>query len=111
MQSTAPATSQTMYNTNSRAIQPVSQVKDPSATLASANVEDSSGETVGQVKSVSTTADGKASAVNVSLTGSNGAGKVVSIDASNLRYDSDSKRLKSSLTQSQIDSLPVTQSP
>jgi hypothetical protein len=28
-----------------------------------------------------------------------------------LHYDSDSKRLKSSLTQSQIDSLPVTQSP
>jgi len=113
MQSTAPTTSQSMSNmsTSSRVNQPISQVKDPATTLVSANVQDSSGQTIGQVKSVSTTPDGKANAVNVSLTSANGTAKVVSIGANNLIYDTDSKTLKSSLTQSQINSLPVTQSP
>lgn len=111
MQNTAPTTSPKMYNTSSRESQMIGQVKDPATTLASAIVEDSSGDTVGQVKSVNTTADGKASAVNVSLSAANGPGRVVSIGANSLMYDSDSKRLKASLTQSQIESLPPTQSP
>lgn len=113
MQSAPPTSSQTMSNVSngSRVTQPISQVKDPATTLASANVEDSNGDTVGQVKSVSTTPDGKASAVNVSLTSPNGTARIVSIGANSLMYDSDSKRLKSSLTQSQINSLPATQSP
>ena len=111
MQSTAPTTSQTMYNSSSRVSQPINQVKDPATTLGSARVEDSSGQIIGQVRSVSTTPDGKASAVNVSLTTSNGTAKVVSIGANSLLYDTDSKIVKAWLTQSQINSLPVTQSP
>lgn len=111
MQSMSPTTSQTMYNTSSRATQPISRLKDPASTLSSARVEDSTGQVVGQVNSVSTAADGKASAVNVSLTTSTGAAKVVAIGVNSLLYDSDSKTLKSTLTQSQINSLPATQSP
>jgi hypothetical protein len=99
------------YNTGSRVIEPISEVKDPATTLASANVQDSSGQTVGQVRSISTTPDGKAGTVNVSLTTSNGIAKLVAIGVSSLRYDSDSKTLKASLTQSEINSLPAMQSP
>ena len=111
MSNTAPTTPSTTYNMSSREAQPISDVKDPTTTLASARVQDSSGQTIGHVQKVSTTADGKASIVYVSLATSGGAGKVVSFDANGLRYDSDSKTLKASLTQSEINALPVTQSP
>ena len=104
---TQPTTSNTM-GSQAAGIQPLSQVSDPSTTLASATVQDSSGQSVGQVQSVKTTTAGKASSVAVTLTSSN---KTVSIRASRLRYDPSSKTLKASLTSSQISSLPATQSP
>ena len=92
-------------------MQPLTQVSNPKTTLASATVQDSAGQSVGQVQSVKTTSSGKASSVKVSLTTSKGAGKTVSIKASDLSYDPSSNMLKSTLTSTQIDSMPATQSP
>lgn len=98
-----------MSNMNSHeAEQPADQVNDPSSALATDTVQDSGGQTIGTVRSVSMGPNGKASRINVSLTRS---GRTVSIRAHQLRFDPASNTLKSSLTHSQITSMPATQSP
>jgi hypothetical protein len=92
---------------------PLSRVSDPSTTLASATVSDSSGQSVGQVQSVKTSG-GKATSVAVSLSAAGataGAPKVVSIKADDLTYDPSSNSLKASLTTQEINQLPSIQSP
>jgi hypothetical protein len=96
---------------NPASTQPASDVASPKTTLASATVQDSSGQSVGQVQSVKTTASGKTSSVAVSLTSASGAAKVVSIRASKLRFDPSGNTLKASLTSSEINALPATESP
>ena len=91
----------------STSTQPASQVSSPETTLASATVQDSNGQSIGQVKSVKTSSGGKASSVAVSLSS---AGKVVSIKASKLRYDPSGNVLKASLSSTEINALPATQS-
>ncbi|HKD22909.1 MAG TPA: hypothetical protein VKB71_12920 [Rhizomicrobium sp.] len=96
------------------ATKPLSRVSDPSTTLASATVSDSSGQSVGQVQSVKTSASGKATSVAVSLSAAGataGAPKVVSIKADDLTYDPSSNSLKASLTTQEINQLPSIQSP
>ena len=89
--------------------QPADQVNDPSSTLATDSVQDSSGQSVGTVRSVNMGPQGRASRINVSLTRS---GRTVSIRAHELRFDPASNTLKSTLTLSQISALPpATQSP
>jgi hypothetical protein len=104
-----PMSSPMIGASQSTAMQPANQVNSPEAKFASAPVQDLSGQTIGQVKSVTTTSGGKASSVAVSLSSGSGSGKVVSIKASKLRYEGNA--LKTSLTSSQIDALPATQSP
>ena len=88
--------------------QSADQVSNPS-TLASDSVQDSNGQTIGTVRSISAGPDGRASRINVSLTRS---GRTVSIRARELRFDPASNTLKSTLTQSQIIAMPPpTQSP
>lgn len=89
--------------------QPADQVNDPSSKLATDSVQDSSGQSVGTVRSISMGPNGRASRINVSLTRS---GRTVSIRARELRFDPASNTLKSTLTLSQISAMPpATQSP
>ncbi|HLY05946.1 MAG TPA: hypothetical protein VKR31_09385 [Rhizomicrobium sp.] len=89
--------------------QPADQVGNPSSTLATDSVQDASGQQVGTVRSVRMGANGRASRINISLTRS---GRTVSIRARELRFDPASNTLKSTLTLSQISSLPPpTESP
>lgn len=90
---------------------PLSRVKDPSTTLASATVNDSSGQSVGQVQSVKTSASGKAQSVAVSLSSSTTPGKIVTLQADQLTYDPTNNQLKASLTMDQINQLPAIQTP
>jgi hypothetical protein len=106
---TSPTTGTTM-STPSATTQPATQVTSPETTLASATVQDSSGQSVGQVRSVKTSG-GKASSIAVSLSGAGGAGKVVSIKASKLRYDPSGNTLQASLSSTEINALPATQNP
>ena len=91
-----------------QAEEPADQVSNPTSTLGTDSVQDSSGQTIGTVRSVTTGPDGRASRINVSLTRSGGT---VWIRARQLRFDPASNTLKSSLTLSQIRSMPSTESP
>jgi hypothetical protein len=104
-----PTTTGTM-GSQTTATQPVTEVSDPASKLASASVRDSTGQSVGQVQSVQT-ANGRARSVKVSLTTTAGGSKVVSIRASKLRYDPNGNSLVTTLTSSQINSLPAAQNP
>jgi hypothetical protein len=111
MQTPQPTTSTPMTPTQSSVTQPLSQISDPATKLASASVKDSNGQSVGQVRSVKTMPSGRASSIDVSLMGSSGAGKVVSIDANNLSYDPGRNAVQATLTSAQINLLPATQNP
>jgi hypothetical protein len=107
-QTQAPMSSPTMQQGTST--QAATDVSSPKTTLASATVQDSSGQSVGQVQSVKTTSGGKTSSVAVSLSSGTSSGKIVSIRASKLRYDPSGNVLKASLSSSEISALPATQS-
>lgn len=122
-----PTTDQTMQGPNSGSMQgpaqetapgqnmqsgqPLNTVSNPSSALASAMVQDATGQPVGQVKTVHTSSAGTARSVAVSLTSGDNSGKVVTIKADKLMFDPSSNVLKSSLTLQEIDQLPTTQSP
>jgi len=101
-------TGKTNNMSSDQAGQPVDQVTNPTSTLATDNVQDSTGQTIGTVRSVTTGPDGRASRINVSLTRS---GRSVWIRARELRFDPASNTVKSSLTLSQIRSMPATPAP
>ena len=92
------------------AAEPLSTLSNPSSSLATATVQDSTGKSIGQVKSVQTSAAGTAKSVTVSLTTGDNTGKVVNIKADNLMFDANSNTVKSSLTLQEIDQLPTSQS-
>ena len=90
--------------------QSADEVTNPTSTLAGDNVQDSTGQTIGTVRSVTTGSNGRASRVSISLT--RGAGGTVWIRANRLHFDPASNTLRSSLTLQQISSMPSsTQSP
>ena len=95
----------------STAGQPVDSLPNASSALASATVQDSTGQPIGQVKSVKTSSAGTADAVTVSLTSGDNSGKMVSIKADKLMFDPGSNVVKSTLTIQEIDQLPTQQSP
>ncbi|MGD0191798.1 MAG: hypothetical protein ABSD74_13750 [Rhizomicrobium sp.] len=84
---------------------PLTQVKNAKATLATASLQDSSGQPIGQVTTVHTTKRGTPTTIDVTLTG--GQSKTVAIKASSLRYDETSNTLKTDLTSSELQSLPT----
>lgn len=92
---------------------PLSRVRNPSTTLASATVSDANGNSVGQVQSVQTSESGRAKSVAVSLSSATpgSPGKVVSLEANQLTYDPINNNLKTSLTMDQINQLPAIQTP
>ncbi len=100
----------TMQN-QSAAGQPVDSMPNASTALASATVQDATGQPVGQVKSVKTSSGGTADSVAVSLTSGDNSGKVVNIKADKLTFDPSSNVVKSTLTIQEIDQLPTQQSP
>lgn len=116
-QTTTPSSSsssaaQTM---SASAGEPLSKVKDAKTKLASASVQDSTGQAVGQVTTIHTTKKGTPTTIDVSLQGSGGQAKTIAIKASELRYDESSNALKTNLTASELSSMPAatttTQSP
>jgi len=92
--------------------EPATAVTDPQKTLASAKVQDSSGNSIGTVSDVKTSSSGMAKAITVSLPASHGKkSKAVEINATELRYMPENHLLKAQLTSQQINSLPAVQSP
>jgi len=96
--------------TNTASTVPLSQVQNPSTALASAQVQDSAGQNVGQVQKVETGASGKVSKVDVTLSTSTASGKTVAIPAHDLRFDQSGNILKARLTQSEIEKLQSSSS-
>jgi len=81
----------------------LNKVQDPKTALASAKVEDSSGQTVGTVSKVDTSKTGKAESIEIALNTPTATGKTAKIKASQLQYDSMNNTLKAKLSQSQIE--------
>lgn len=91
--------------------QPLSKVKDAKTTLASASVQDSTGQQIGQVTTVHTTKKGTPTTVDVTLqSAGSGQAKTVAIKASKLHYDQSSNTLKADLTSSEVQQLPTATS-
>ena len=89
----------------------LSSVSNAKQTLASASVKDSSGQTLGQVEKVKTTASGTPTAVEVNLT-SAPTPKTVQLKASQLRYDQSSNMLMTvGLSASEVQSMPAMSNP
>ena len=88
---------------------PLSQVSDVN-TLNSASVQDKDGNSVGSVHKVITGAGGKPSQVQVKAGSVLGMGsKVVTIDASRIKYERDRNVLITNLTRDEIKALPAAQ--
>ncbi|MGQ0742182.1 MAG: hypothetical protein ACT4OG_07810 [Alphaproteobacteria bacterium] len=104
---TAPSTTGQATRTQSGTA--ATSVSNPETTFASRPVQDSLGKEVGRVKDVQTDMRGQADKVTVGLTAAGSAQKAVAIPASDLRYDSNARVLKASLTLSQINQLPVAE--
>ena len=84
----------------------LTDVEMPKDTLATATVETSTGESVGEVQSVTVGADGKASGVVVEADSFLGKDvDPVTIEAANLTYDPDRKVLITELNKDQIQNL------
>jgi|SRR5215469_7778364 len=107
--STTPASSSaTMSASNGESL---SKVKDAKTTLASASVQDSSGQPIGQVSAVHTSKKGTPTTIDVTLQSAGGGqAKTVAIKADKLKFDQSSNTLKSDLTSSEIQSLPTATS-
>jgi len=105
MSSPQSASTPTMTNTSNGA--PLSTVKDAKTTLASASVQDASGQPIGQVANVHTTKRGTPTIIDVMLETRSGQAKTVAIKASKLEYDQSSDTLKTDLTATEVQSLPA----
>jgi len=88
-------------------LQSLSKLGDPQQELAAASVRDSSGQRVGQVEAVQTNAKGSARSVEIALNAATGAGKLVTVPARDLFYDSASNAVVADLSQSQIEGMPA----
>lgn len=94
----------------SASMEPATRVKDAKTTLASASVQDSSGQPVGQVVDVHTTRHGTPTTIDISLQANasgSGQAKTIAIKASKLQYDQSSNTLKADLTASDLQSMPA----
>jgi hypothetical protein len=105
MNSPQSASSPTMTNASNG--EPLSKVKNAKTILASASVQDSTGNPIGQVTSVHTTKRGTPTTIDVMLQTSSGQAKTVAIKASRLEYDQSSNTLKADLTSSEVQALPT----
>ncbi|HEY2446426.1 MAG TPA: hypothetical protein VGI20_11885 [Rhizomicrobium sp.] len=89
----------------------LTRVKNAKTTLASAQVQDSSGQQVGQVSNVHTTRSGHASKVYITLSSSGGGqAKTISVSASKLKYDKSSNTLITNMTANDLQAMPAATS-
>jgi hypothetical protein len=89
----------------------LSRVSHAKTTLASAQVQDSSGQQVGQVSNVHTTRKGHATKVDITLSSSNGGQpKTISVSASKLKYDKNSNTLITDMTANDLQAMPAATS-
>lgn len=85
-----------------------SDVSNPQTTLANASVENEQGESLGQIKSITVSSDGKAAAVNIEVANVSGAGnKTVAVDATKFTYLPDRNVLVASLGKSDVENMPA----
>ncbi|HEY3778314.1 MAG TPA: hypothetical protein VGL35_09665 [Rhizomicrobium sp.] len=97
--------------TQGAATESLSNVQNAKTTLASAQVKDSSGQQVGQVRNVHTGSTGTPTKIDITLTPSNGGrAKTVSVRASELKYDQNSNTLITNLSASALQSMPTASS-
>jgi hypothetical protein len=86
----------------------ITDISNPEATLATASVKTSSGEALGEVRSVVVGPDGKANAVNVEVGGLLNVGeRIVSIDANKFTYLKGRNILVASVAKSDIEKMPA----
>jgi len=84
------------------------EVSEPQKTLASASVENEQGESLGAIKSITVSGDGKAEAVNIEVASLTGTGnKTVAVDASKFTYLPERNVLVASLAKSDLASMPA----
>ncbi|HEY6578850.1 MAG TPA: hypothetical protein VIY09_05970 [Rhizomicrobium sp.] len=89
----------------------LNHVKDAKTTLASALVQDSSGQLVGQVSDVHTSRSGSPTKVDITLSSTNGGkAKTISVSASKLRYDRSDNTLITNLSASNLQAMPSASS-
>jgi hypothetical protein len=83
-------------------------VSEPQKTLASASVENEQGESLGAIKSITVSGDGKAEAVNIEVASLTGTGnKTVAVEASKFTYLADRNVLVASLAKSDLAGMPA----
>jgi PRC-barrel domain len=87
-------------------------VPNPATSLSTAAVKTSSGESLGEVRSVVVGPDGKAEAVIVEVGGFLNVGeRAVSIEASKFTYLKDRNILVAAVDKTQVESMPAVQAP
>ncbi|HWE06684.1 MAG TPA: hypothetical protein VG274_08250 [Rhizomicrobium sp.] len=97
--------------TSAASTESLSRVSHAKTTLASAQVQDSSGQQVGQVSNVHTTRKGHATKVDITLSSSNGGQpKTISVSASKLKYDKNSNTLITDMTANDLQAMPAATS-
>ena len=83
-------------------------VSSPERTLASASVENEQGESLGQIKSITVSSDGKAAAVNIEVASVDGtSNRTVAVDASKFTYLPDHNVLVASLAKADVANMPA----
>lgn len=101
-----PGTSKTAMSGES-----LSRVKNAKTTLASAQVQDSSGQQVGQVSTVHTSRSGHPTKIDITLTSTNGGqAKTVAVSASKLRYNKTNNTLITNLSATDLQAMPTATS-
>lgn len=85
-------------------------VPNPEATLSTASVKTSSGQALGEVRSVVVGADGKANAVVVEVGGFLNVGeRAVAIEASKFTYLKDRNILVAAVAKSDVEAMPAVE--
>jgi hypothetical protein len=88
---------------------PLTDVSDTNE-LASASVKDSYGQMVGRVQRVKKSASGRPTTVDIALTTATAQGKIVTVKASNLKFDPANKIVVAQLSSSELDTMPSASS-
>ncbi len=83
---------------------PLSAMNNLPRQIATANVEDANGRTIGAVQRVQTSPEGGAFNVDVALIGEED--HIVSLDAAGLRYDPNNNVITAQQTAEQLKALP-----
>ena len=104
-------TSRTGSMNTSASTESLNSVRNAKTTLASAQVQDSNGQQVGQVSTVHTSTSGRPTKIDITLNSNNGSpAKTIAVNASQLRYDPNSNTLITNLSATDLQSMPAATS-